>query len=308
MIPSSRLNSMTACVYVIWCAVSLFISCNDRSTKPGDFQPPVSQNPKQNAIDIGAQWSPDGSGIIFVRCPMLNSDTTWAYGIFLHDLATGRDSILAPGERRVKYMDWSPDGRRIVMSVEGQVVVWNLETGAQTTITTALNNQAPRWSPCGNTIIFFARLPLTGLYTYDVTSQSLKHVESRNRCNTGDWMPDCSTLVVTDYQNSSDGDILLYSMETDSARLLVRTVGYKRVVAVSPDGKTILFTLDGEILSVDAQGRNIRHLTTEGGEHPSWSPDGKWIAFTKIDTANGYLWLMRPDGSEKHQLTFGDLP
>jgi Tol biopolymer transport system component len=45
-------------------------------------------------------------------------------------------------------------------------------------------------------------------------------------------------------------------------------------------------------------------LTTEGGNYPDWSPDGQWIVYTKVDPLNGHLWLMRPDGTEKHQITF----
>jgi Tol biopolymer transport system component len=47
---------------------------------------------------------------------------------------------------------------------------------------------------------------------------------------------------------------------------------------------------------------------------PAWSPDGTWIAFMRHeDLWGGYLefedtdlWLMRPDGSEKHRAVTGE--
>ncbi|MBK8303307.1 MAG: PD40 domain-containing protein [Chloracidobacterium sp.] len=32
---------------------------------------------------------------------------------------------------------------------------------------------------------------------------------------------------------------------------------------------------------------------------PRWSPDGKWVAFT----AGGQIWTMKPDGSDRKQVT-----
>lgn len=39
----------------------------------------------------------------------------------------------------------------------------------------------------------------------------------------------------------------------------------------------------------------------EGVGNADWSPDGRWIAYTKFDIPNGFsnVWVMRPDGSEK---------
>jgi len=49
----------------------------------------------------------------------------------------------------------------------------------------------------------------------------------------------------------------------------------------SPDGKRIAFTLFGSIWTVDAQGGEAAQLSTSGQyhAHPSWSPKGDWIAF-----------------------------
>ena len=84
---------------------------------------------------------------------------------------------------------------------------------------------------------------------------------------------------------------------------------YKYRVAVSPDGRQVVFSqqLPGkpeELWIVDIDGSNPKRLTWEGGNNPAWSPDGEWIVYTNEKYKNGHLWLMRPDGSEKQQITF----
>jgi TolB protein len=42
---------------------------------------------------------------------------------------------------------------------------------------------------------------------------------------------------------------------------------------------------------------------------PAWSPDGTWIAFASNRSGpamTAQLWLVRPDGSDLHQITFGE--
>lgn len=58
---------------------------------------------------------------------------------------------------------------------------------------------------------------------------------------------------------------------------------------------------DGDIKVIDASGSNERSVTT-GGEmndrYPTWSPDGRWIAFARIAGQGGYeLFKVRPDGT-----------
>ena len=70
----------------------------------------------------------------------------------------------------------------------------------------------------------------------------------------------------------------------------------------SPDAKALVF------LRYSGAGSNIvvqplrgkSRLLVRGGESAAWSPDGRWIAYSR----NG-LWLMRPDGAQRHRLVPG---
>lgn len=89
--------------------------------------------------------------------------------------------------------------------------------------------------------------------------------------------------------------------------------------AFSPDGKQIVFTSnrdaenlsvplfeqDFEIYVMDANGSNVRRLTTSPGidTEPVFSPDGSKIAFASTRSGNLDIWVMNADGSNPQQLT-----
>lgn len=78
-------------------------------------------------------------------------------------------------------------------------------------------------------------------------------------------------------------------------------------VDLSPDGKTILFELLGDIYTVPAAGGKATLLL--GGmsmdTQPVYSPDGKWFAFLSDRDGAENLWIAKADGTGLKQLTKG---
>jgi len=76
-------------------------------------------------------------------------------------------------------------------------------------------------------------------------------------------------------------------------------------VSVSPDGKTIVFDLLGDIYSMPIGGGAATALTNDiaWNMQPVFSPDGKYIAFTSDRDGGDNIWIMRPDGSEPRAVT-----
>src|SRR5277367_538690 len=68
---------------------------------------------------------------------------------------------------------------------------------------------------------------------------------------------------------------------------------------VSPDGKTIVFELLGDIDTLPVEGGTAKLI--DGGmafdSQPKFSPDGKWIAFISDREGSENIFIMRPDGS-----------
>ena len=109
-----------------------------------------------------------------------------------------------------------------------------------------------------------------GLYTFDLKSESSKHVD----------------IHVT-------GDL-------PATRPHWEKVGDKiQGAAISPTGARAVFEARGEIFTVPTEKGDIRNLTrttTIAERDPAWSPDGKWIAFFSDESGEYALHLVDQSG------------
>jgi len=78
-------------------------------------------------------------------------------------------------------------------------------------------------------------------------------------------------------------------------------------VDVAPDGSRLVFDLLGDIYSLATGGGRATAITHGLGfdAQPTYSPDGQWIAFLSDRSGADNLWVMRPDGSQARQVSFG---
>lgn len=74
---------------------------------------------------------------------------------------------------------------------------------------------------------------------------------------------------------------------------------------VSPDGKSIVFELLGDLYTLPMEGGESKALTTGMAfdSQPRFSPDGKWIAFLSDRDGAENVWIMRADGTEPKKLS-----
>jgi len=136
------------------------------------------------------------------------------------------------------------------------------------------------------------------------------------------WSPDGASIV---YTSDRDGSPDLFRIKADGTgrERLTDDPAYDDQAAFSADGKQVAFvsTRNGgfaRIWTMDLQSRRARAVTATtkqtgmGGDfRPSWSPDGKWIAFSSdrgmtMKMARGRwealqpadIYIVRPDGTE----------
>ena len=165
-----------------------------------------------------------------------------------------------------------------------------------------------------------------GPNTCGIWLMSSDGTQKRNLSNFGnypDWHPTDSKLIFR-RGRSEDGytignEIWEYDINTQRERLLSfleRENHFStRHLRYSPSGSKIVFQSQPgpdssvpppwlrQIWVMNSDGSALKQLTDTGGLMPAWSPDGEWIIYTET-YETGRLWLMRPDGSDKHQLTF----
>jgi hypothetical protein len=102
----------------------------------------------------------------------------------------------------------------------------------------------------------------------------------------------------------------IYAVNADGTGLreLELMSGAEHVGGLSPDGTRIAFDVLGGGVYVAPVNGGPPVLVARGGSMPTWSPDGRWIAFTQsADTVNGQaaIRLVHPDGSGAHVVTRG---
>lgn len=76
-------------------------------------------------------------------------------------------------------------------------------------------------------------------------------------------------------------------------------------VDVSPDGRTIVFDLLGDLYTLPIAGGTATRITSGPGfdAQPRWSPDGRLIAFTSDRDGSQNLWVVDADGKHPRQLS-----
>ena len=100
--------------------------------------------------------------------------------------------------------------------------------------------------------------------------------------------------------------VLLYTIFSFSS--YSQELYFAKDPALTPDGKTIIFSYDEDLWKVPTEGGNAYRITAMEGEEsrPSVSPDGKWIAFSANQYGNRDIYIIPVKGGEIKQLTFHD--
>lgn len=220
--------------------------------------------------DYGIKWSPDGNFILFAK--QVNKQ----YDLYLYDVKW-KTSVQLTNDTINQYgPSFSPDGKDILYASnadhkENEIYLMNLSTLKTTRITH--NNRldgSPTFHPDGIRIF----------YTSFMDRDSANNITN-------------SEIFVTDTTGS-------YHTR------LTNRMGNDGALDISPDGKTIachfFLNTKADIYIMDIDGSNIKQLTTDTLDNrwPRWTPDGKYIAYTRV-AENSDIWIMDRYGANKQQ-------
>ena len=80
---------------------------------------------------------------------------------------------------------------------------------------------------------------------------------------------------------------------------------WMRHPAISPDGKTIAFSYQGDIFTVPSSGGRAKQITSNAAfdSYPVWSPDGNHIAFASNREGSIDVWVMDANGGIPKRVT-----
>ena len=243
---------------------------------------------------------------------------TPALGIGSHllDLIQGG----APTRPEVRISSWSPDGRRIAFVSQRDRGNWELSVvnangSGQRKLTRIAGASTPAWSPDGRKVAFEGPRDGSnnGLYVMNADGSGQRRLA--RRAHAPAWSPEGRWIAF-------NWGPKLYVMNADGSehRTLVKSGGGS--LRWSPDGRRLAF-LSAEGLCntcftlhvVNTDGSGLESLaaghSTWNGSHwweaapvsdPAWSPDGKKLAFARLDKGFG-IYVLKADLSGLQRLT-----
>jgi TolB protein len=167
-------------------------------------------------------------------------------------------------------------------------------------------------TPDGQIVGAFARNGHTNLYLLDQSGNQIRSLTDDNAINVSPSVcHDGSQLAFTS-DRSGTPQIYIMEMSGGGAQRLTYQGDYNAAPAFSPDCKKIAYESRASgiinIFVINVDGTGVHQLTNEGfNEWPTWSPDGRYIAFSSTRGGDSRIYLMlAADGHVIAPLTKGE--
>ncbi|MGB8510765.1 MAG: hypothetical protein WCD76_20505, partial [Pyrinomonadaceae bacterium] len=283
------------------------------------------------AADQVLGWTPDGTRVLF------RSGRTSFSGrfdkLFTVSLTGGMpDELPLPAGGLTSY---SPDGTKIAynrISTEFRtwkryrggwhqfVSIYDLKNNVYEEIPhTEAADTFPMWY--GDSVYFDSdRDGVMNLYRYDLKTKRLKQLTDYKEYDVKWPSLGAGERPAIVYENGG----LLYALDLKSEKTspvpamvqsdmtltrptFVKAERFIYSFSLSPSGARALFGARGEVFTIPAKKGDARDLTNTPGVRelfPTWSPDGKWIAYFSDRTGEYELYIRSQDGTgEERRIT-----
>lgn len=231
---------------------------------------------------------------------------------------------------------WAPDGRSLVVAMQGSLWRIDPESGRATQLTNGPGyDSQPDWSPDGRFIVYSSyqgdavelwKLEVATGTTTPLTHNRAVNVEPRVSPD-GSRIAFVSTLLagrfhihLMDFDRGEAGAVVPLAEDRDSGlpRYYYSRFDHELSPTWSPDGKELIFVSNrGKIWGSGgfwrmraergAEPREIRYEETNWRARPDWSRDGKRVVYSSYLGRNwNQIWLMTSEGGDVFPLTYGE--
>ncbi len=200
----------------------------------------------------------------------------------------------------VASLAWSPDGTRIAFITNRigarQIFVMNADgTGLVRLTDHLVGNGAPAWSPDGRQIAFTSRhfgndeIFVINADGTELVNRTYHPADDANPV----WSPDGRRIAFTS-NRSGNNEIYMMNTEVEEWRY-----SRKDGKEASEEGYNKLPSmLKGQVIAL---GADLIQLTDHPADDisPSWSPDGRQIAFTSNRSGDNEIYVIDPEARER---------
>lgn len=186
----------------------------------------------------------------------------------------------------------SPDGHHISISMgdaDHYLRIFSRQRQALTAVSTTWDSHSVAWSPDGRRLAFGSNAgPLfrISIAAVDSAVEPSVLLEGTNagRLSTYSWSADGRTLAIVRQAGETGEDVGLLDVESKTSRWLVATAAAENKPQISPDGRWLAFASNQsgrhEVYVTDLpSGATRRQVSTDGGNDPVWSRNGRELFF-----------------------------
>jgi serine/threonine-protein kinase len=236
-------------------------------------------------------WSASGT-LVFMQGSALASDEEM--------VRVSRDGTVSPVDTAwhggFNSAAISPDGHRLAVGAgltSGTLGIWikQLDQGPFTRLTFGGQDRRPVWSPDGKTVAFIRdSLSSSRVYARDADGSTADRPLARldRPIQEVTWSPDGRWLVLrTDDGAAGAGDLVGLRTSGDTTPVPLVSSSFTEIEpAVSPDSRWLAYvsnesgTLEIYVRPFPGTAGARWQVSTNGGAHPRWSPDGRELFFT----------------------------
>lgn len=246
--------------------------------------------------------------------------------LFILEIETGKIKHLTDFDSKstkLSYITISPDEKNIAY-IASEENKWKIfvtpinDKFSQPLIIKDTEINTLVWHPDGNSILFSNLLNgIFQIFTIDIKSKQPTQISFANNDSLiQDISLDGKQILFSSVKESSN----LWNVElaTNKENLFTSDIASEMWADVSPDEQKVVFQsiknlsqgnklLNGSIIAstISMEDRSLE--LAENGFLPKWSPDGKTIAYLRVQEKKAEIWVVKDSGGESKRITNGGI-